>query len=315
MKYLIIIPIVLLFSSFETYSQCCAAGNPSGADGIQSMIKKNEILIYPYYRHSFSKDYFHGSEKMDLSHIENSYYNFANISLSYGITNKLSINSEIGYFLNKTQNINLSNSKAEIQASGIGDLLLNIRYNLIGSQYENTFLVLSGGTRLPIGAFNETQNGVCIPISLQPSSGSLKLNIGTFFFEKIKRKTSFITNLNYEWSNIIEKDFLVYKYGHFLQYSTGINYTISKKFNTNALLKYEYRSHDKRENDLIIESTGGHFLAINPILTFKLNDSFMLIAGADLPLYKYVNGYQLTNQYAFQIGIKRIFSLCVKDKI
>ena len=34
---------------------------------------------------------------------------------------------------------------------------------------------------------------------------------------------------------------------------------------------------------------------------------------SDIPVYKYVNGYQLTNRFSFQIGFRRNVSFCKSD--
>jgi len=54
---------------------------------------------------------------------------------------------------------------------------------------------------------------------------------------------------------------------------------------------------------MIIESTGGHVLFINPIMRYNIAPNWSLLLSGDIPIYKNVNGYQLTNQFGLQIGI------------
>jgi Putative MetA-pathway of phenol degradation len=305
-----IVAFIIIYTVFQHGSvkaQCCSAGNPVGGDGEQQIISKNEWHIYSFYKYSNSKDYFHESTKTDITNIEKSFYDFANLRLSYGFSHRLSLHTEIGYFLNKTQDVNLSSGPERIRANGLGDLLINLKYNIYYNLESKRKLTIYGGVKLPIGAFNQTQDGVYIPISLQPSAGAYKLNAGLYYSSAFKnKKFGYISFLNYEWSNRIEKDFLIYKYGGFLQFALGTYLPISEKANFATLLKYEFRGHDKRENDLVIESTGSHVFYFSPTFAYSLPKNWKVLLTAQLPLYKYVHGYQLTNKYSYQIGIRKI---------
>ena len=83
----------------------------------------------------------------------------------------------------------------------------------------------------------------------------------------------------------------------------------SKTSNFSALIsgKIEYRSKDRREDEIKISSTGSHVVYIKPQIHYQVYSGLFLIAQAQVPVYKYVNGYQLTNLYAFQIGVMKTF--------
>lgn len=309
-KFLVAGLIFLLYSNHVS-GQCCAAGNPVGGDGTQDGVKKHELRVFAAYRLSYSRDYFYHDSKEDVQHIDKSFYNYTSLSLTYGINWRLTLHGEMGYFFNKVQDVNLSEGTERISASGAGDLALTGRYDLLKRKLVNeNQLVVSLGGRFPVGAFSEEQDGVVIPISLQPSSGALKINSGLFYSHKKKDfPVGWSSYLFFEWSNTIEKDFLVYKYGNLYLAEVSAVYSKNQKFVGVLSGKVEIREKDEREDHQIIEATGSWVFYLKPQLQIGLSKSYQLITFADFPVYKYVNGSQLTNLFSFQVGIRNTFSL------
>lgn len=303
------------FGSFKLTAQCCSAGNPVGSDGMQGTLSKNQWVTNLSYRYSLSEDYYHFAKKVEVPIIDNSYYNFNNLSLSYGISKKIALNAEIGYFINKTQSIFIDSSQEKIKAHGFGDLSLSIRYKLVETIKPVRQLLFSGGLRIPVGAFSEEQDGVTIPVSLQPSSGALKFNTSLYFTNrKLSAKTGWNAFLLFEKSNLIEKEYLIHKYGNYLQCMLGAHFILNKELTAFGNLKYELRGHDQRENNLKIESSGSNTLYFSPSVKYRFSKNWDIIILGDLPLYKYMNGYQLTNKFAFQVGIRKESQSCRKLK-
>ena len=108
---------------------------------------------------------------------------------------------------------------------------------------------------------------------------------------------------------MIEKEFLIYKYGQVYIFESSLLYSKSAKFSARLNGKLEYRTADYRENDLKVESSGGFFTFLIPVLIYKPTSSFSLVTAMDIPLYKYVNGSQLTNLFCFRFGVSKKISL------
>jgi len=102
---------------------------------------------------------------------------------------------------------------------------------------------------------------------------------------------------------------LVYRYGNYFQLAFAGSYAITGKFNVTANTKFEVRGKDKRESGMIIESSGGRVVYLNPQLMYSFLPEWSIILMSDLPVYKYVNGYQLTNKFSVQVGIRKDFRL------
>ena len=300
--------MLIMGNNIDVQAQCCSAGNPVGANGFNPESGKGELTLQTQFRHSVSKDYFHESEKIFENPIDRSYYDFSNIMLSYGISKRISAEAELGYFLDKAQELTIGDKDVKIKANGLGDLKLGVRYKLFTD--SKNMLAISLGARFPIGAFEEEQDGVTIPISLQPSSGAYKINSSLIFSRLSESKLwGHVGIMYFEWSDEIEEGFLVYKYGNFFQVSYGAFYRPSPKLMIACTGKYEFRDQDKRENDQTIESTGGNVVYLNPMVRYSLPGKWMLSFSIDLPVYKYVNGYQLTNFMAYQIGVSKMLSV------
>ena len=313
MKRIICIIIILaglLFPDFA-YAQCCAAGNPVGGDGSQDAMKKNQLSVFAAYRHSYSRDYYHRDQKEDIQNIERSYYNYGSLSLSYGINWRFTLHTEMGYYFDKIQVVNLSTSQESITAKGIGDLSVTMRYSLLPQKIVNeSRLIFALGGRFPVGQFNEEQDGVKIPVALQPSSGALKVNSSLFYSHK-KGNALFGWSAFalFERSNQINEGLIVYKYGNLLLLEATAFYPVKSSNLISLSSKVEFRGKDKKENDLEIESSGSTVVYIKPQVQFKIAHDLYLLTFAELPVYKYVNGYQLTNLFAFQVGLRKTFML------
>jgi len=189
--------ITLLLASFSALTvagQCCSAGNPVGGDGSNDGLDKNSLRIYLSYKYSLSENYFHLDKKYDVPYVQKSDFDYGNLSLTYGVFPRLSLHTELGYFMSKTQELNINNQNEIISAKGLGDLAFNLRYIAIKTVKPISQLVFSAGIKIPVGAFNEKTGDITIPVSLQPSSGAFKYSASAFYSRKQR-------NARFGWSS------------------------------------------------------------------------------------------------------------------
>lgn len=306
-KFLLLILVIAIFS-INGYGQCCSAGNPLGSNGINDGLPVKEWQFLTSYKHSLSKDYYHKDHQVEVPVVEKSYYDYQSLSIAYGILKWMNVSAEIGYFYNKTQILEPGQSTGEIRAHGIGDLAVNFRFLPVKSLRKTTQFILSSGVRIPVGAFDEQIDGVTVPVSLQPSSGALKINTSVYYSANTAHRKIFVNSFAlFEYSNTIEEGYFIYKYGDFLQLSTGLQYNSNKHFTFLLNMKYECRGQDHREHEKVVESSGSHLILINPQIIYNFKRGWSMMMLSDLPVYKYVNGEQLTNSYSIQFSLyKRI---------
>jgi hypothetical protein len=306
-KSFIIIPAFFLVAG-NSSGQCCSAGNPLGSNGINDGLPVKEWQFLTSYKHSLSKEYFHKDHQIEVPLVEKSNYDYQSLSVAYGILKWLNVSAEIGYFYNKTQILEPGQATDEIRAHGLGDLGINIRFLPFKTLRRTSQFIISGGVRIPVGAFDEQIDGVTVPVSLQPSSGALKINASLYYSIRTSNRKFLVNSFAlYEYSNTIEEGYFIYQYGDFLQLSSGLQYNLNKHFAFLLNLKYEWRGQDQRENEEIVESSGSHLILMNPQITYNFNRGWSIMLLSDLPVYKYVYGEQLTNSYAVQLSLyKRI---------
>jgi hypothetical protein len=305
MREITFIVLILFFYYPNAFAQCCTAGNPIGGDGFNDALTKNMMRLNFSYRQSLSEDYYLNNSKVDVPIIKNSSFNYLNLSANYGLNGQFTVTSEIGYFLQKKQELDIPGNKSII-ARGFGDFSLGLRFSPIKTYFNASQFTIAAGTKIPVGNFSEETNGILIPLSLQPSSGALKYNFSAFYGKKFNRKRFGISMFSFiELSNTIEKEFLEFKYGTYYNFLLSGNYLVSKHILLITGLKYEYRLKDKRENGLKIDSSGGKSIYVSPQMHLEFFPKWILNLSFEVPVYKYVNGYQLTNKYSFAIGVIR----------
>jgi hypothetical protein len=313
----VFLTLLAFFLIAETsFSQCCSAGNPLGSNGINDALPEKEWQFLTSYKHSLSKEYFHKDHRIEVPLVEKSYYDYQSLSVAYGILKWMNLSAEIGYFYNKTQELEPGQGTDEIRAHGLGDLGVNLRFLPIKTLRKASQFIVSGGIRIPVGDFDEQTDGVTVPVSLQPSSGALKINSSLYYaFPNNNRKLLMNFFVLYEYSNTIEKGYFIYQYGDFIQVSSGLLYNPDKHFAFLLNFKYEWRGQDQRENDETVESSGSHLILINPQITYNYKRGWSIMLLSDLPVYKYVYGEQLTNSYAIQLSVYKRFSFKNKVKL
>lgn len=304
MRFLVLIILPFILAANISYSQCCSAGNPLDNNADYIRIEKNNMKINITYNHSYSNTYYHENEPFTLGFIEEAYFNFSEISLTYGVFNRLNIKTDVGYFYNKTEKYNLTGIPASV-GFGIGDASFQARY-LIYKSFTNKWELNGGlGLKLPVGVFDQEVNNIKLPITVQPSSGSYKTFANLFFVKSIEDKFRFFTYGNMEISKKITSENFEYKYGNAYILAIGSNYSISKNINTSLQLRSEIRAKAQRENNQIVESSGGKIFYAVPGISLKLFCKYYLYTTFNLPVYKYLNGIQLSNNFSFSLSITR----------
>lgn len=307
----IILSLLAIFLLTDSYGQCCSAGNPSGADGSVSGTRMKDLMVSTTFRHSLSNRYYHNSSPDTAQNIKRSFYNYQNLSIVYGLHHKFAVQTELGYFYDKVQELDLDGENIRLSAHGLGDFSLNIRYIPFFNVVPFSLLVVAGGIKIPIGDFEEEINGVTIPISLQPSSGAFKYNASIFYSRKFEnRKLGWACMAFFEYSETIRKGYLVYKYGNLFQMNLSGFYSYGKNWMFTLNTKFEYRDYDHRENEVKIKSTGSRSIVLNPQIQCLIRGGWGILLLADVPVFKNVNGHQLTNLYAIQMGLRKSFSFC-----
>jgi hypothetical protein len=149
---------LLSFISGHIFSQgCCSggSGSPIAGGASQGVLQERQMELMGNHQY-FRSSKFYARDRDTTPMLDNLTSNYLYLRVAYGITKNLTMSVESGYYLNKTQMG--VDKKDTVTSSGIGDLILFPRYDIINRTTEShrTELTLGMGLKLPLGKHNDS---------------------------------------------------------------------------------------------------------------------------------------------------------------
>lgn len=328
--YYLFLIVFLFFSSWSFGQGCCSGGSASPIAGgtSQGVLNKNQLELAPNFQYN-SSNKFLAQDRDTVAMFNKLSSNYLYMRLAYGLSEKLTISVESGYYISRTQ-IELDNADT-IRTSGIADLIIFPRYEVFKkcTERKNTEFVIGLGLKIPIGSSNDSTVFYTDPTSgkeyyqtappnVQPTNGSNDFIFYSFFFNNyLNKNVRFFANSVYVlkgWNSLGQK------FGDYANVSFFLSKTIYKRIGLTAQLKGEWVGKMKTDKlvDMVAfynvypESSGGRKIFFAPQISYSYK-SFTAFALTDIPLYQYVNGSQVGSQFQFTTGISYKIN-CVKDK-
>lgn len=310
----------LLLLPVSAWAQCCAggAGSPIAGGASQGVLMDGQLEINANYQ-MISTDKFLSGAVADTGFFHSLSTNYLYFRVAYGLSERLTMSVETGYFLNKTQ-VELGEEE-RISSSGIGDLIFFPRYNIWKRKTEksNTELTLGLGIKLPLGAYNDSIGHVepfsgntyyvPKPQAVQPSSGANDFIFYSFFYrgyycDKIRLFANSLY-IRKGWNPRGEK------MGDFGSVGLFAGYSILPKLNATASIRGEIVGQTEVNPDLLMftaigydpAATGHKKLFAGLQLGYSPMPGLMLFASTEYPLYQYVNATQIASQYQVTAGV------------
>lgn len=311
--------LISLISTETTFSQCCSTGSPVGASVYVGVLNRNSLRVTGYYRYSYSDTYFQSSGKTNENNdLKYASYNFSGVGLGYGITKRLTIEADFGYFFNKIQQHNDIFSEADSidhgkrKGYGLSNGGVTVKYGAYVKPIQQVEITLGAGFRYPF-TFNPQydKNNTLLARDVQPStnafgvSGMLFLNKG---FPAITLRLFSINRYDYNFEG---KD--GYKFGNILLNSLFVSKKIVNYFFGILQIRSEWKTNDRDNGNKVVNS-GFVLLTLSPTLSYSIVGVWNLSLLCDIPFYKNYNGKQLTPKYSFAISLSRDFNLARKSK-
>ena len=331
MKRKSVLPLLIIFLNLSichtVHSQCCAggSGSPLAGGASQGVLQENQFDINVNYQHISTNKFLTGNKtaKDFLDYFESNYiFN----RIGYGVSEKLTVSLDFGYFINKKQvglydSINKTNEV--IKSGGIGDLIIFPRYDIYNKTRRKlkTEITLGMGFKIPIGRYNDSFSKIepfsgekyfiTMPLSVQPSSGAHDVLFYGFFLKEFKNFKSFIntTYIKKGWNALGEKQ------GDYFSAGIFASKTFKKKIGVTAQIKYEQINRmEINQNVLLYDypnydpfATGSRKLFVVPQINYTLKCKIILFVLSEIPIYQYVNKTQIASQYQFSTGISYRF--------
>ncbi len=307
MKYYGVFIILALTLLNDLQAQCFSALNPVGGVSNLLVLEKNTIRFIASYHYGLNSEYFNGHEKSDYSLVKRAVYNYSGIIIAYGIFNKITLETETGYFLNKTYKLENSTNTGY----GFNNIIISPKFSLITNNDKRIFISASTGLKIPFGRELKKADGVEVPHELQPSTHAPGYVIQTF----VVKENSFrglryflVARGEYNYKNKAG-----YKYGSYLSASAYLSKhlmsdRIKGDWTTILQLRNEFRGKDNI-NDRVVESTGGYSLLLMPQVNYTIKEKWNISLMGNLPLYQYFNGIQLATKFGIVLNFAGDFAL------
>jgi hypothetical protein len=295
--------LLIFFLSWQwAFSQCCAPGNPvSGSEYIGTLPKKT-LRTISFYRHSFSDTYYEGSEVSEYQGTHSG-YDFIGEVISYGLIKKLTVEAEIGYYIDKYQD---SEVLDRFTTHGFTNGILSVKYAVLKTK-KDMELTLGAGAKFPITRkIFKDEYGVPYPQEIQPSTGAFGFVGQMFFFKGFNaKKWRLVMHARYELNGYNSED---YRFGDALFTSVFLGWGFAKNWAATIQLRNEYRWEDW-QGDTRYLVTGGEILYASPQISYTFKPRLTLSLMGDIPVYRKYNGVQLGPRYAFGISVVKDFCL------
>lgn len=316
----LLLAALLLFSG-KLFSQgCCSggSGSPIAGGASQGVLLDRQMELAANYQYIYTNKFLAG-DRDTFAQFDNLQSNYLYFRAAYGVTKDFTMSVETGYFLNKTQ-IGLDGADT-ITSSGIGDLILFPRYDILNrtTEKKRTEITLGLGLKIPLGKYNDStlvytnpntgqQYFTTSPPTIQPTNGSNDFIFYGFFYRGYpQKKFRIFSNLFYVhkgWNPLGQK------FGDYASVGLFAGQTFFENFGITLQLKGEWigkMDYDKNIDmvalyNVDVHSTGSRKLFFVPQINYTYKN-FTVYVLSEIPLYQYVNASQVASHVQFTSGI------------
>ena len=313
MKSLLVISVIFL-SYVETFSQaCCSAGTPMLGSLETSTTSKNNLQLSLTYDYNTLQSVYEGTQKIDDQTRERRTQS-ALLEATYGLTDRITLTGLFSY-INQRRVVSPTAEVGNVlSSSGFGDALLLFKYEIISQNILNQRQLAVGvGPKIPTGASDVTQNRILLPADMQPGSGSWDVVFWSYYSEGFMPDLPlniFITasyKLNTSNDRFSNSD-AGYKFGNEFVSSVGAGYRTDTILDYSFSLRFRTTAVDQFDNQEV-PNTGGVWLYAIPGLNIKVTDYLITRITGQIPIYRNLQGTQLTTTYTLSASLFYNYSL------
>jgi hypothetical protein len=322
-KSILIFGVLLVISHHKhLQAQCCSSGSPVGASTNIGILDKSALRFITFYRHNYSDTYYEGTSKSNVQRpVKKMEFDYGGLTLSYGLTYKLTIEGDLGYFFNKSQlNEAISIPPYYIpeytkKGTGFSNGNLTLKYCLYNKPARN--VEVTGGLGLKYALTSKPiydQLGP-LPIDIQPSTHAFGMNAQVFLnkgFPDIGLRIFSFNKFEYNGQNADK-----YQYGLSMINSIFVSKKIVPYLFGIVQLRSEMKGKDFDHNELInayLTNTGNRIIFVSPQISYSIMHQWHIAILTDIPVYKNYFGKQLTPGYSVAVSLSHDFAKCFCKK-
>lgn len=311
MRRIFFIFLLLLFYA-TSYSQCCSSGCCAPGTANFGVLEKGDLLVFPFFKRNYSDKYFSGDRPVNFNYLTNDYSDYSGVSLSYGITPRLTTQVSLGYFICKTENFNVPViGQQQLSGQGLADAEVYLKYNVLQSKNGGFSLTISGGAKLPTGPYKLKTDNVQLTHEVQPGTGAYGgvIAVNAMLKPFKDKQKNIMLNSRTDYNGVNSQG---------LQYGVTNTNTISSAFrllrDISAIVMIRNENHDcdKVKGENLFSSCSTRFF-LAPGISMNLGHELSFAAYADIPVYQYYSGIQLAAKYAYSFALVKIFEFHKKE--
>jgi hypothetical protein len=308
MKHFFTLLLVFLLKSVS-WAQCCSPGNPVGGTANVGTLDARTLRVLAFLRHSYSDTYFEGSKKAEFQGTTAGYYYFGSV-LAYGITPRLTAETELGLFLDKRKT---NEGQRPEQTSGLANGVFSIKYGVWKDAVREWEFTAGAGIRFPFSK-KLALDDYDYPLSMdvQSSTGAFGFIGQLFLYKGFLSRGWRLFLLNRFEKNAANN--IGYDYGDALTSAFFASRKINLHWTGILQLRNEYRKIDIWEG-VKLNSTGGELVTLSPQINYTIAQKWNISLLMDIPLYRHYNLAQLGSKYAFAVNVVRDFKLSQKMEV
>ena len=295
--------IVFLFLHVQhSVSQgCCTVGASSLGGFNRSVLPEATLAVSADYQYNSLTQAYTGTENIEDPLRRTAEVAYFTLRSEFGLQPRLSILASL-YYSDKSRELTVQSGQgsasfeetAKFRGSGIGDLTLLAKYQMVRSTVASPFgLAIGGGASLPTGSYTEEQDGSQLSIDLQPGTGATTLigwSFATYDFLEIGLHTFLMGMYRYAGPNLDG-----YRIGDEILANIGIEKSIGEYFSASLLIRSRFANEDFA-GGRFLTGTGGTYHDLMGGIAYSEGASTVRIV-AQIPLYRNVRGIQLTTTY------------------
>jgi hypothetical protein len=229
------------------------------------------------------------------------------LTLDYGVTPDWGASVVVPYVDREHRHIHNHRGERIVESwdfARLGDVRVQGRWQFPIETQSETYASFGGlvfGVKLPTGSFRVANDqGAIAERSLQPGTGTTDAILGGYYRVALPlRDLSAFVQVEGQLP-IDSRD--GYKPGMQAGIDGGLRYEASERLGLMLQLLYRYKARDEGAQ-AEPEDSGSETVAIAPGASFAITESVQFYGFVQLPLYRHVNGVQLTADWSALAGV------------
>jgi hypothetical protein len=298
---IIIISVGLLFLPTTILAQaCCSAGIPLLSSLELPATPAGSWQLALTFENNTLKDVVSNSEKLN-DDTRQRLTNSALLEVSYGLSKLVSV-STLLTLVQQERKIDSFGGESLLKTSGIGDAAILLKYNISPLNFTTQREIVFGlGTKYPLGNTNLKTGDILIAEDLQLGTGAWDGILWVYFYQGFLPKTrlNLVGNSSYRITGTNKRD---YKFGNEFNATIGTSFRTDLFYDFSLLFRYRSTKKDQRFGDSIT-NTGGKWFYVIPGINLKVKKDFSVRMSLESPIYRKLNGIQLTTSYKISISL------------